>query len=169
VDAELDLFCVREWPRLVGALSLYTGDAELAQELAQETIARVCGRWDHIRELEAPGAWAHRVAINLARSHFRRAQRGRALERRAASGTTVHDEVDLATALSIRAELARLPRRQRAALVLRYYSDLPVRTVAEILRCPENTVKTLTARAIAQLRNRGLIDLTARSEEKGHA
>jgi RNA polymerase sigma factor (sigma-70 family) len=168
VDADLDTFCVQEWPRLVGALSLYTGDAEVAQELAQETIARVCYRWDQIRELEAPGAWAHRVAINLAHSHFRRAKRGRALERRAASVAAAPDRVDLATALSIRAEVARLPHRQRAALVLRYYGDLPVRTVAEILRCSENTVKTLTARAIAQLRNRGLTDLTARSEAQRH-
>jgi RNA polymerase sigma factor (sigma-70 family) len=168
LDADLDTFCVEEWPRLVGALSLYTGDAEVAQELAQETIARVCYRWDQIRNLEAPGAWAHRVAMNLANSHFRRAKRGRALERRAANVTTAHDEFDLATALSIRAEVARLPRRQRGALVLRYYGDLPVRTVAEILRCPENTVKTLTARAIAQLRNRGLTDLTHESEAQRH-
>jgi RNA polymerase sigma-70 factor, ECF subfamily len=144
LDAELDAFCAQEWPRLVGALSLYTGDADLAEELAQETIARICRRWERVRDLEAPGAWAHRVAMNLANSNFRRASRRRALERRATSATPSSEEADVATAVAIRTEVARLPRRQREALVLRYYADLPVRTVAEILRCPENTVKTLT-------------------------
>ena len=52
----------------------------------------------------------------------------------------------------------RLPTRERTALVLRYFGDLSVREVAEIMRCPEGTVKTLTRRAIASLRDAGLMD-----------
>jgi RNA polymerase sigma factor (sigma-70 family) len=164
VDPDLDAFCLREWPRLVGALSLYTGDAGVAEDLAQETLARVCYRWEKVRELEAPGAWAHRVAMNLAHSHFRRATRRRALEQHAAESRAVHEEGDLDVAMLVRAAVVRLPRRQREALVLRYYADLSVRAVAEILRCPENTVKTLTRRAIAGLRDAGLADLTTPTE-----
>jgi RNA polymerase sigma factor (sigma-70 family) len=69
------------------------------------------------------------------------------------------DSLDaVATALALRAAIARLPQRQQLALVARYYLDLPVRSVAQMLRCPENTVKTLTSRAIANLRAAGLIN-----------
>jgi DNA-directed RNA polymerase specialized sigma24 family protein len=65
---------------------------------------------------------------------------------------------DVAAALALRTAVARLPDRQRAALVLRYFLDLPVRSVAEILRCPDGTVKTLTHRAISALRSQDLVD-----------
>jgi RNA polymerase sigma factor (sigma-70 family) len=49
--------------------------------------------------------------------------------------------------------LGRLPGRQRAALVLRYYEDLPERRVAELLNCRPGTVKSLVARGLEGLRN----------------
>jgi RNA polymerase sigma factor (sigma-70 family) len=48
--------------------------------------------------------------------------------------------------------LLRLPARQRAAIVLRYYEDLPERQIAELLRCRPGTVKSLLSRGIAALR-----------------
>jgi RNA polymerase sigma factor (sigma-70 family) len=48
--------------------------------------------------------------------------------------------------------LLRLPARQRAAIVLRYYEDLPERQIAELLRCQPGTVKSLLSRGIAALR-----------------
>ena len=152
---DVDSFCRREWPRLVGTLSLFTGDADLAEELAQETLARVCRDWRKVSQLAAPGAWAHRVAINLARSHFRH----RAVVRKHASAlvasTTVDD--DTANALAVRDAVARLPLRPRTALVLRYFADLSVAETAEAMHCPEGTVKTLTRQAILALRNQGLV------------
>jgi RNA polymerase sigma factor (sigma-70 family) len=56
--------------------------------------------------------------------------------------------------------VARLPRRQRAALVLRYFADLPVADVADLMGCSQGTVKALTHQAIAALRARGgLVEL----------
>jgi len=155
----LEQFCRCEWPRLVGALTLYTGDPALAEDLAQETVARVCGEWDRVRSLGAPGAWAHRVAMNLAHSHFRRLRsRRRATPRLLAEQAAAGHDPDIAAALALRSAIARLPPRQQAALVLRYYADLPVRSVAEIMRCPEGTVKALTSRAIDALRRQQLLD-----------
>ena len=54
----------------------------------------------------------------------------------------------------MRLAVAGLPRRQRTALVLRYYCDYTVAQSAELMRCREQTVKKLTARALTQLRSR---------------
>jgi RNA polymerase sigma factor (sigma-70 family) len=59
----------------------------------------------------------------------------------------------------VREAVAALPRRQRAVIVLRFFADLSVREVSELLGCPEGTVKTLSARALAVLRATDLAEL----------
>ncbi len=163
MDAEtqraLTEFCRREHRRLVGSLTLHCGDPHVAAELAQEALARVCQDWNRVAGMAAPGAWLHRVAINLASSHYRR----RACERRAVQrfgGRRVDQGLaDPAGALAVRAAVAALPLRQRTALVLRYYSDLSVEQTAEAMGCAPGTVKSLCSQALAQLRQHaGLLD-----------
>jgi RNA polymerase sigma factor (sigma-70 family) len=153
-ESEFAAFCVEEHPRLVGALSLYCGDRVLAEELAQDALSRACRDWRKVRRLGAPGAWTHRVAINLASSHFRRAAAESRAKRRLHEDQRAYGDpgLDRAAALDIRSAVASLPRRQRTALILRYYVDLSVRDVAVAMECPEGTVKTLTRKAIASLR-----------------
>ncbi len=149
-------FCELEWPRLVGALSLYTGDADLAQELAQEAVARACRHWRQVRDMDVPAAWLHRVGRNLAHTHFRRARvRVRAESKREAGGGWCEEEAD---AIAIRTLVAALPSRERDAIVLRFYVGLSVRETAQALGCPEGTVKTVTHRAVARLRAAGFVD-----------
>jgi RNA polymerase sigma-70 factor (sigma-E family) len=146
-------FVRTEHPRLVGALALYCGDLDVAEEIAQEALARACRDWSTVSTLRSPGAWTHRVAVNLATSHFRRrAAERRARARHGPSDDGVGREADAADVLAVRTAVAALPRRQRAAVVLRYYADLPVSEVAEALGCAEGTVKSLTAKAVAALR-----------------
>jgi len=154
--ADLNAFCEGEWPRLVGALSLYTGDADLAEELAQEAIARVVRHWRRVRTMDAPAAWLHRVARNLAHSHFRRVRAGKRAYERAGRHVTLIDPDDDAVAL--RAVVAALPERERDAIVMRFYLGYSVRETAAMLDCPEGTVKTLTHRAVGRLREAGLVD-----------
>lgn len=165
MDQELSAFCRREYPRLVGALSLYCGDAYVAEELAQEAIVRVVSNWGKVRRLAVPGAWAHRVAINLANSHFRRRLAERRAKQRlyARAALTVH-QPDTSTALAVRQTVASLPQRQRAVIVLRFFADLSVREVADVLGCPDGTVKSLTAKALASLRTTDLIELREASD-----
>jgi RNA polymerase sigma-70 factor (sigma-E family) len=59
---------------------------------------------------------------------------------------------DPAGALDVRRALARVPPRQRATLVLRYYCDLTVEQTADALRCSSGTVKSQTARGLESLR-----------------
>lgn len=152
-DAELISFCRREHGRVVGLLSLYCGDAALAEELAQDALARVCRDWRRVRRMDYPEAWTSRVAINLANSHFRRrAAERRARERLAARPEAPPSQPDTALALSVRQAVAQLPPRQRAALLLHYFCDLPFARVAELMGAPEPTVKSLARRGIARLR-----------------
>ena len=160
-DDERAAFCHREFPRLVGSLTLYCGDPDVAEECAQEALARACQRWRRVRELDVPGAWVHRVGLNLANSHFRRARYERRARERAEAGATAPATPDVDTALTLRAAVAALPRRQRTALVLRYFADLPVAEVARLMSCRDGTVKALTSQAIASLRSDPrLADLT---------
>jgi RNA polymerase sigma factor (sigma-70 family) len=156
-DDELGEFCRTEWPRLVRSLTLYTGEADLAEELAQDSLLRVCMHWPRVREADSPSAWAHRVAFNLAKSQYRR----RASHRRARRLQVIQPEVvepELASNLALRQAVLALPVPQRAALALRYFADLSVHEAAELLGCPENTLRTHTRRAIEKLREAGLID-----------
>ena len=154
-SGEFEAFCRREYPRLVGALSLHCGDPAVAEELAQEALARACDRWERVRVMRAPGAWVHRVAINLTNSHFRR----RRAERRASArhGDDARNgqlDSDVADAMAVRAAVAGLPAKQRTAIALRFYLQYSVAETAAVMDCSEDAVKQHTRRAVAALRGR---------------
>ncbi len=155
-DSELAEFCRLEWPRLVGSLTLYTGERDLAEDLAQEALIRACQHWAKVREAASRSAWVHRVAFNLAKSQFRRRATLRRVQRLEIVESSTR-EPDAALHLAVRSAVGALPEPQRRALVLRYFSDLPVREVATLMGCPANTVKTHTRRALEALRDAGLI------------
>lgn len=155
---DLAAFCREQYPRLVGTLGYYTGDTDLAEELAQDALVRACRDWERVATFEAPGAWVHRVAINLANSASRR----RAIKRRAQErlhADAHHDDPDTAAGVALRLAVSGLPDKMRAVIVLRYFADQSVGEVAEQLGLPEGTVKTHTRRAIEELRRAGLGDL----------
>jgi RNA polymerase sigma-70 factor, ECF subfamily len=165
VDDELAEFCRAEYRRLVGVLSLYCGEPQVAEELAQDALIRVVSNWSRVRGFDSPSAWTYRVAINLANSYLRRrlAER-RATRRLSARASAVQHDPDTPTAIAVRAAVASLPKRERAVVVLRFFADLSVRDVSELLGCPEGTVKSLTARALAALRTTGLEDIVEVSD-----
>lgn len=150
-QAEAEAFCRRIRPRLVGALSLYCGDAGLAEDAAQEALAKVWDRWGQVSRMDSPEGWTFRVAFNASHSRVRRIGRARARERRVAS-SDVAEPPDVVGALAIRQAVARLPRRQRQALVLRFFEDLSVADTAEVMGCAKGTVKALTNQAVTRLR-----------------
>ena len=81
-DASLDDFCRAHHRRLVGMLGLYCGDGDLADELAQEALVRLCRHWEELPTEGDAARWVNRVAFNLAKSTFRtRAVRRRVVDR----------------------------------------------------------------------------------------
>lgn len=144
-------------------LSLYCGDVGVAEELAAEALARACERWPDVVEMDAPGAWVHRVAINLANSYFRRRQAAR--RARARMSDRPHRDEDVGEAVAIRRAVSSLPARQRQAIVLRFYLGMSVNQAATQMDVSRSAVKSLTYRAMQSLRSQFADDLGMPAEE----
>ena len=130
-----------------------TGDRLLAEDLVQDAFVKLAGRLVHLRDPGAFDAYLRRTVVNLANSSFRRKRVEREyLRRSAAEPAPVANAHDTDRRDELWADLQRLPARQRTAIVLRIYEDLPEARVAEILGCRPGTVRSLVSRGLAQLR-----------------
>jgi RNA polymerase sigma-70 factor (sigma-E family) len=134
---------------------LLTGDRALAEDLVQDAFVRLAGRFAHLRDEGAFEPYLRRTVVNLSRSYYRRRKVERAyLERHppARANAEAPLPADVGDRDALWHALARLPQRQRAALVLRFYEDLSERQIADVLRCPVGTVKSLLSRGLSTLR-----------------
>ena len=140
-------------PDAVRLAYLLTGDKELARDLVQDAFVRVWGRYADLRKRSAFRAYLHTTVVNLARSHFRRQRVERRYLASQKDAPVRHAEgPDLAARDALRVALLRLPYRQRAALVLRYYEDMSEEQAAEALGCSAAAVKSLVSRGMESLR-----------------
>ncbi len=159
--SELVDFCTSQYPRVLGTIRLLVHDERLAEDLSQETFVRVCRDWERVYRLENPGPWVNRVAVNLALSALRkRGSEGRANARLGAS-TSPEATTDLGypyEQAAVLDALSVLDVRLRTVLVLRFFADLSVGEVGDLLGIPEGTVKSATRRALDVLRDAGLIE-----------
>ena len=132
---------------------LLTGHAEQAQDLAQTTLIRTYGAWHRVRHDDAL-SYARRVMVNLHTDWLRRRpgrEQPRAdLPAEGAGHDGGHGAVEDRAALV--AALQSLTRRERAAIVLRYYVDLSEQQTAQTLGVSVGTVKSVCSRALAKLR-----------------
>jgi RNA polymerase sigma-70 factor (sigma-E family) len=154
MDATRDFtsFCRSEYSGLVGALSLLVGDHGLAQDLAQEALARAWSKWSRVGRLDRPDLWAKHVAVNLGRSLWRRKQVADRAAATFAPSMTFAAGVSATAGDALLEAVSRLPGRQRAAIALRYFADMTVADAARVMGCREGTVKALTSQAISGLR-----------------
>ncbi len=154
---EFECFAAGALDSLLRTGFLMTGNAKDAEDLVQETLLKVARRWNRFRSMDYAAAYARRVLINLVLHNADRHARQRT-ELQPHAGTAELADVNAARALpevddrdEFRWALAQLSARQRAVLVLRYWSDLPVAEVADILGCTEGTVTSTASRAAARL------------------
>jgi len=152
-------------PALLRYATVLAGDRELARDVVQEALARALVHWRRIEKLDEPYAYVRRIVTNEFLS-LRRRRRVRtvALTFEALDGPRAPVAPDPASGHGDREELwrqlAALPPRQRAVLVLRYYEGLSDPEIGEVLRCRPGTVRAYASRALAALR----IELTERRE-----
>jgi RNA polymerase sigma-70 factor (sigma-E family) len=154
---EFECFVVAASDSLLRTGFLMTGNAKDAEDLVQETLLKVARRWNRVRSMDYPAAYARRILINLVlHDADRRARQRTELQPHEGAADLADDHAARALReVDHRAEfrwaLAQLPARQRAVLVLRYWSDLPVAEVADILGCTEGTVTSTASRAAVRL------------------
>ena len=149
-DAEYTDFVHATWPSLYRTAYLLLGDHSLAEDLVQTALAKTYGSWGSVRELAAAPGFARTTLINTAASWFRK----KSWRNELASETLPepsHDP-DHSDRPAVIDALRRLPPRQRAVIVLRYYEDQSVAQTAHALGCSEGPVKSQTSDALTRLR-----------------
>jgi RNA polymerase sigma-70 factor, ECF subfamily len=151
-DLDFEEFFEAEYRGLVRALYLLTADQGEAEELAQETMARVYERWDRVRTMESPGGYVYRVAMNLNRQRLRhlavRARRLLVMGVHSDSGDPSETRREVTEAL------ASLSRGQRQAFMLVEWLGLSAEEAGQVLRIAPSSVRSRVHRARSVLRAR---------------
>jgi RNA polymerase sigma-70 factor (sigma-E family) len=148
--AQFAAFVNGRGPALQRTAYLLTGDWALAEDLLQTALAKSYLAWNRIRH-EDPEGYVRKVLANTHATWWRRKWRGETPTAELPEGQ--HLDAGSEDRLSLAAALARLPRRQRAVIVLRFHEDLTEAAVAQALGISVGTVKSQTAKALAKLRD----------------
>jgi RNA polymerase sigma-70 factor (sigma-E family) len=153
LDGEFLAILAGEMGRLRRMARVLVGDPQVADDLVAEAIARTLPRWRAGRVADC-GAYVRRVVANLAARRWRRLSLGRRRDHAALDWLGAMP--DPADALAERDRtlraVMRLPVRRRAVVLLRFYEDMSLRTIAATLGVSEGTVKSQSSRALEQLR-----------------
>ncbi len=135
--------------RLLRTAFLLTRDRALAEDLLQTALAKAWFAWNRLDAQPEP--YVRRILVNTYATWWRRRWRAEQpaeeLPERAGG-----DDAGFAMTHDLWVALGRLPRRQRAVVVLRYFDDLSEGDTAEVLGCSAGTVKSQTSKALAKLR-----------------
>jgi RNA polymerase sigma-70 factor (sigma-E family) len=140
-------------PALLRTAYLLTGNGPAAEELVQDTLVHLYPKWAKVAAADVPIAYVRRSLTNA----FVNQKRGPAARQVALDAVPEsadwRDPIDrFADRDELWTLLGTLPDRQRAALVLRYFHDLPDDEIARTLDCRVGTVRSLISRGLAALR-----------------
>jgi len=147
-------FAATRLPAVLRFAGVLTADRALAEDVVQEVLIRASKRWDRLQTLDHPELYVRKMIVNeylsWRRRNWRLLPKGSADEvddRVTPDHAGQHAERD-----ALLTELGKLPRRQRAVLVLRYYQGLSDTEIAGVLGCAPGTVRSHASRALAALR-----------------
>ena len=163
-DAEFSEYMAARQPSLLRTAYLLTGDRHTAEDLVQTALAKLYLSWDKVQRHDSLDGYVRRILVNENNSLWRRAWKKREAptsevpEGAAEPAPGGHDA-------DLWALVQTLPRKQRAAVVLRYYEEMSEAETAAVLGVSVGTVKSQTSRALATLRARvGDEQLSAQEE-----
>jgi RNA polymerase sigma-70 factor (sigma-E family) len=149
-DREFEQFATAHATGLYRAAWLLCGNHWAAEDLVQETLARVYSRWHRVYAADNPAAYVQTVLFRTfvtGRRRLSSTELPSAELPEAESATRDHD-----LRLALTAALGTLPRTDRAVLVMRYLLDHDVATVARELGLSDNAVRSRASRALARVR-----------------
>jgi RNA polymerase sigma-70 factor (sigma-E family) len=132
--------------------TVLTNDRGLAEDVVQEVLIRAHKRWTQIEGLDQPEAYVRRMIVNEFYSLRRKWARYVPRPAEELDGRVGDHAATIAERRTLLDEVAKLPRKQRAVLVLRYYEDMPDSEIAATLGCAETTVRGYAFRALKALR-----------------
>jgi RNA polymerase sigma factor (sigma-70 family) len=146
----IEAFAEGSLDRVLGAVAFGCGgDRDVAQDAVAEAVARAWDQLSRGRSIDNLDGWVYIVATNEARR-----QRGRRSRSRThPQATTTDIEEHVLTGHVLSEAVTALPRRQREAVVLYYWLDLPVDATAEAMGAAPGTVKALLHQARSNLRD----------------
>jgi RNA polymerase sigma-70 factor (sigma-E family) len=149
-DVDYVAFVEANWDRYLRLARLLTGDRDRGEELLQDSLVRLYVRWRRAAISGDVHAYLRRILVNSNINWWRRRRWEQLVD-------TAPDRADPAATdreshEDVRRALQRLPRRQCAVVVLRYFEDLTEREVAAVLGCTVGTVKSQNSKALSKLR-----------------
>jgi RNA polymerase sigma-70 factor (ECF subfamily) len=143
-------FYASQFPRIATQIYAYLGDHAEAQDIAQEAFVRAYDRWVVIGGYDDPVAWVRRVAWNLATSRLRRVKVALAYVSRQREEHMPEPSPDRVALIQA---LAKLPDKQRLAVVLHYLANMPTAEIARQLSVADGTVRSWLSRGRTRLAN----------------
>jgi RNA polymerase sigma factor (sigma-70 family) len=154
---DFEQFVGAQLPALIRYAAMLAGEHDLAQDVVQDALIRANARWRRISTMDRPEQYVKRMVTSEYLSWRRRhARRAATLSRWSGSlaSDTVADHADGAVQRSaLHQQLAELPAKQRAVLVLDYYEGRDDTEIASLMRCSPATVRVYRSRALATLRS----------------
>jgi len=133
---------------------LLCGDWNRAEDAVQTALTKLYLRWDTLRDIGSIEPYVRRTVLTSIIDERRRGwfRREAPSSDRPEPGVDVDPATASSDRLAVLAALAQVPPRQRAVLVLRYWEDLSVEQVAELMNCATGTVKSQAAHGLERLR-----------------
>ena len=145
-DGSFEAFFAANYESVFRGLAVAFRDRVLAEEAAQEGFTRAYTRWERVGSMERPAGWTFVAAVRVAR------RRRRNLLGDVASPVDAQDVAgEVVDRVTMQAAIEELPTRQRVALVLRHYADLPLDEIARAMGCAVGTVKSTLHTAYTRL------------------
>ncbi|GAB3653257.1 SigE family RNA polymerase sigma factor [Actinocorallia lasiicapitis] len=146
---EFAVYAAERSPRLLRTAFLLCRDWPTAEDLVQTALTKAWLAWSRVGD--DPDPYVYRILVNTHHSWWRRRSRAE-VPTEVLPEVPLPDGGDVEDRDALWSALGRLGRRERAAIVLRYFCDLEHAAIARILDCEPVTVRSQISRALAKLR-----------------
>jgi RNA polymerase sigma-70 factor (sigma-E family) len=156
VSDDFEAYVAARGPALLRLAYVLTGNEADAQDVVQDALSRALPRWQRIAQADDPDAYVRRMVVNAHVSWWRKFKRRESpVHEVVLPGNHAGADVEAVVRAGndeLWAACARLPRDQRAAVVLRYYEQLSFAEIATLMAVAEATARSRVHRGLAALR-----------------